>query len=85
LKKHYQVIAVPSGKAALAVIITQKPNLFILDIDMPDMDGYELARRIRSNSNFTNTPLIFLTGNSSREHITKAMEVGCNDFIVKPA
>jgi len=85
LKSHYKVIAVSSGKAALKVLETQKPDLFILDIDMPEMNGYQLAGLIRRTEEFINTPLIFLTGNSSREHITKAITVGCNDFIVKPS
>ncbi|MCL2662367.1 MAG: response regulator [Oscillospiraceae bacterium] len=85
LKSHYKVIAVPSGKAALKVLETQKPDLFILDIDMPEMDGFELAEKIRYMIRYKQTPLIFLTGNSSREHIAKAMAIGCNDFIVKPS
>ena len=85
LKNHYKVIAVPSGKAALKVLETQKPDLFILDIDMPEMDGFELAGTIRSMKSFVQTPLIFLTGNATREHIAKAISVGCNDFIVKPS
>jgi DNA-binding response OmpR family regulator len=75
---------VPSGKAALKVLETQKPDLFILDIDMPEIDGFELAKTIRSKTDFKQTPLIFLTGNSSRERITMAMSIGCDDFIVKP-
>jgi len=85
LKSHYRVIAVPSGKAALKVLEMQTPDLFILDIDMPEMDGFELARIIRGKAEYALTPLLFLTGNSTREHITNAMAVGCNDFIVKPA
>jgi len=85
LKSHYKVIAVPSGKTALKVLEKQKPDLFILDIDMPEMDGYELAERIRYMIAYKNTPLIFLTGNSTREHISKAMAIGCDDFIVKPS
>ncbi|MCL2215554.1 MAG: response regulator [Defluviitaleaceae bacterium] len=85
LKSHYKVIAVPSGKAALKVMETQKPDLFILDIDMPEMDGFELAVRIRQMPEHAKTPLIFLTGNSSREYINNATMVGGNEFIVKPA
>ena len=85
LKMHYRVIAVPSGKAALKVLETQKPDLFILDIDMPVMDGFELAKTIRGCAGYAATPLIFLTGNASRNHITVAISVGCDDFIVKPA
>jgi two-component system sensor histidine kinase/response regulator len=52
---------------------------------MPGMDGFEVARQIRSNSKYKNTPIIFLTGNSMRENILRAIRVGANDFVVKPA
>jgi len=84
LKNHYKIIAVPGGKAALNVMKTQKPDLFLLDIDMPEMDGFELLRIIRNDAEFKKKPVIFLTGNSSRDHVTAAMLEGCNDFIVKP-
>jgi len=51
---------------------------------MPEMNGYELAKIIRDNANYAQTPIIFLTGNATKEHIRRAIEVGCNDFIVKP-
>jgi len=85
LKMHYKVFGVGNGITAIKVMETQKPHLFILDIDMPDMDGFELAEKIRTHPLFSSTPIIFLTGNSSREHIAKALTVGGNDFIVKPA
>jgi len=84
LKNFYKIIAVPSGKAAINVIKSQQPDLFLLDIDMPEMDGFELIRIIRSTPEFKKTPVVFLTGNSSRDHVTAAMIEGCNDFIVKP-
>jgi two-component system sensor histidine kinase/response regulator len=84
LKEFYKIIAVPDGATALEVIAQQKPNLFLFDIDMPDMDGFELAERIKAMPEHANTPLIFLTGNSSREYISKATSLGCNDFLVKP-
>jgi len=84
LKSHYKVIAVPGGQAALKVMETQSPSLFLLDIDMPGMDGFELAVRLRQIEGHQKTPLVFLTGNSSREHINNAMQVGGDDFIVKP-
>jgi CheY-like chemotaxis protein len=84
LKSHYKVFAAPGGKAALKVLEVHKPDLFLLDIDMPEMDGYELARIIRCTAGYAKTPIIFLTGNSTREHILKAAATGCNDFIVKP-
>jgi len=85
LKKHYKIFCATDGHTALKVMEAQKPDLFILDIDMPVMDGYELATRIRASKDHAKTPIIFLAGNSSRDYILKAMNVGGNDFIVKPA
>jgi PleD family two-component response regulator len=52
---------------------------------MPEMDGFELARRIRMDKKYKDTPIMFLTGNSSRDRIVKAIKLGISDFIVKPA
>jgi len=84
LKNYYKIVAVTSAKAALNYMKAQKPDLFLLDIDMPEMDGFELLRIIRSTTEYKKTPVVFLTGNSSRDHVTAAMLEGCNDFIVKP-
>ena len=84
LKSHFKLFCVPSGETAIKLLTMHKPDLFILDIDMPDMNGYELAEIIRKKDEFAYTPIIFLTGNSTREHISKAIKVGGNDFIVKP-
>lgn len=84
LKMHYKVLGAPNGNIALKVMAAQKPDLFILDIDMPGMDGYELARKIRATDDHKDTPIIFLTGNSSRERVLEAINAGVNDFIIKP-
>jgi len=51
---------------------------------MPEMDGFKLTRIIRDNAIYADIPLIYLTGNSSRDYIANAMAVGCSDFIIKP-
>ena len=85
IKDNYKVIPVPSGRAALAALKAHTPDLFILDIEMPEMDGFELAAAIRTMPEHAKTPIIFLTGNSNRSYITKAMQVGADEFIIKPA
>lgn len=84
LDGYYHVIGVTSGKAALGVLEKQKPDLFILDIVMPEMDGFELAENIRNMPDFADTPLLFLTSNATRENFAMARKSGCSDFIVKP-
>jgi CheY-like chemotaxis protein len=85
LKSRYKIIAVPGGKMAIKVLEAQKPDLFLFDIEMPEMNGIELAKIAREKYNHKNTPLIYLTGKATRDYLQKAMQVGCNDFIVKPA
>jgi len=82
LKDHYKVFRATSGKVALKILEAQSIDLFILDIDMPEMDGYELAKTIRKMRGYKDKPIIFLTGNSTRDHIAKAMQAGGNDFVV---
>ena len=85
LKRHYKVFGLTSGEAALRFLQTKVPDIFVLDIEMPGMDGFALAQAIRGMEAFADTPIIFLTGNSSRESVQQAISVGGNDFIVKPA
>lgn len=79
---HFKFAGVTSAMAALQFIQNHTPDLFLLDIEMPEMDGYELAARIRKCGH--TAPIIFLTGNSSKEYVIKALSAGAADFIVKP-
>ena len=85
LRGHYKVLGAPGGKIALEIMARQKIDLFYLDIDMPEMNGFELARHIRADSAYARTPILFLTGNASRENINRGIDLGISDFIVKPS
>ena len=85
LNRHYKVLGAPSGIMALQIMDRYKIDLFYLDIDMPEMDGFELASRIRATAKYAKTPIIFLTSNSSRDNIERAISLGSDDFIVKPS
>jgi PleD family two-component response regulator len=85
LKNHYKVLGAPNGEIALDIMAQNNIDLFFVDIDMPVMDGFELTGRIRADVRYKETPILFLTGNSSRENIEKALRLGSNDFIIKPA
>ena len=78
----YKLTCVNSGISALRFLQNHNPDLFILDIEMPEMDGYELARNIRAYGK--KAPIFFLTGNATREYVIKAIKAGAADFIVKP-
>jgi len=79
---EYKFIGVTSGAAALKYLQNHNPDLYILDIEMPEIDGYELAYRIRELGK--TAPILFLTGNATREYVLKALKAGGSDFIVKP-
>ena len=87
LKMHlnntpYEINCVNSGKLALRYLKDNKADLFILDIDMPEMDGFELAENIRSRG--FNQPILFLTANANIKSVIRAIEAGGTDFVVKP-
>jgi len=81
-KAGYKVTGVTSGAAALDFIEKFTPNLFILDIEMPKMNGFELAAKLREAGQ--TAPMIFLTGNTTKEYLLRAVKLGAVDFIVKP-
>ena len=78
----YKLTCVSSGESALQYLKNNNPNLFLLDIEMPKMNGYELAEKIRGSGH--EAPIIFLTGNSAKEYVIRAIKAGASDFIVKP-
>jgi len=77
-----KLVCVNSGESALQYLEKNDPDLFILDIEMPEMDGYELAAKIRETGH--EAPIVFLTNYSSKEYVVKALQAGASDFIVKP-
>jgi len=77
----YKIVCVTSAKDALRFIENNQPDLFILDIEMPDTNGYQLAEKIINSGQ--NAPIIFMTGNSSSEDVEKALSIGVSDFIIK--
>ncbi len=83
-KEGYEVMTAPDAEQALSVIGGAPPDLAILDVMMPDMDGYELCRRLRKRPDTATIPIIILTALSELEEKLKAYEAGADDFIAKP-
>lgn len=84
LGEEYDLHAFASGKRALQFLKIQRPNLIILDIDMPEINGYEMLKMIKENDNLKEVPVIFLTSNNDKSHVVKAVAGGANDYVVKP-
>jgi adenylate cyclase len=85
LEDKYQPLLASSGKEALAIIMSQTPpDLILLDIMMPEMDGYEVLRRIRQHPPTAAIPVIFLTALSTIEEEQLGLDLGAVDYITKP-
>ncbi len=85
LKDNYQLIPLKSGKLALEKLIMEPlPDLVLLDIVMPDMDGYEVCTRIKADPRTKEIPVIFITAVSEVMDDAKAFELGAVDYVPKP-
>ena len=80
----YDVIAIDNGADAINIISSEKINLILLDIMMPDMDGYEVCRLLKSNKNTKDIPIIFLTSKADEDSIEMAYDIGGIDYVTKP-
>jgi PAS domain S-box-containing protein len=80
----FRVLAADSGAQTLEIIEQTRPDLFLIDIMMPGMDGFELTRKIRESSKAHDTPVIMVTSLTGKEDRLKSVEAGANDFISKP-
>lgn len=80
----YKMFYAKSGEMALKLISEQNFDLILLDIMMPDMNGFEVCDKLKSNEKTKNIPVIFLSGKDSTEDIELAYETGGLDYVVKP-
>jgi two-component system OmpR family response regulator len=79
-----QPVKCPGGREALSLVGTERFDLVILDIMMPDVDGYEVLRHIRATTSTATLPVIFLTAKSTPADIEKGLSLGANHYITKP-
>ncbi|MBF0224171.1 MAG: response regulator [Desulfobacterales bacterium] len=85
LKSDYKIVAARNGENALKLALAKiPPDLILLDIIMPEMDGYEICRRLKSNEKTKDIPVIFITAVSESMDEAKAFQVGAVDYITKP-
>ena len=84
LKDVYQVYLAPSGERALKFLETKRPDLILLDVEMPKMRGYDVIREIKNIPSLCDIPVIFLTGLEGRDNEQIAFELGAVDYILKP-
>src|SRR5580704_14626058 len=82
--RGYKIRSFPRGRLALAAAVQNPPDLFLLDINMPEMNGYEVCERLKANPDLAATPVIFLSALNATEDKVKAFETGGSDYINKP-
>jgi len=81
---HYAIKIATNGELALKIVDKQPPDLIILDIIMPDMDGYEVCRRLKSNETSAKIPIIFVTSKQAANNEQACFDLGAVDYITKP-
>jgi adenylate cyclase len=85
LKQHgYQISVATNGKQALDVLARVQPDLILLDVMMPEMDGFETCRRIKESDGLRHIPVIFLTAKTETTDIVQGFELGAVDYVAKP-
>ncbi|HKO27147.1 MAG TPA: response regulator [Solirubrobacteraceae bacterium] len=83
-RSGYNVIGAEDGQEALELAAERTPDLMVLDVMMPKLDGYELTRRVRAEAALRSIPVILLTARSQESDIDRGFEVGADDYLKKP-
>jgi two-component system, cell cycle response regulator DivK len=84
LTTEYDIVEVENGEQALAAVAKQQPDLILMDIQLPVMDGYEATRRIKADPALRSIPIIAITSYAMGEDEQRARAAGCDDFVAKP-
>lgn len=80
----YEVVAAPTGLEAIEIVKVQPPDLILMDIQLPDMDGYETIRRIKGIPRVSHIPIVAVTSYAMVGDREKALSIGCVGYIEKP-
>ena len=83
-KEGYEVTWKENGEEALKAIKADKPDLILLDVMMPVMDGYEVLRRLKEDENLKSIPVVMLTARAQEKDVVKGIDLGAEDYITKP-
>lgn len=85
LQRHgYQIVAANGGMQALSKAVAEQPDIILLDVMMPDMDGYEVTRRLRANTSVAHIPIIMFTAKTLLDDKVAGFEAGADDYLTKP-
>ena len=83
-KSGYQVFIARDGREALGIIDEEVPDIILLDVMMPEVDGYEVCQKVKNNAQTSHIKIIFLSAKTKKENIDKGYEMGADLYITKP-
>lgn len=83
-RESYKFYYIPSGKEALNCLDEIQPDVILLDLMMPELDGIETCKRIKANQRWCHIPIIMVTALSSKEDLARSLDAGADDFVSKP-
>ena len=84
LVEDYDVFEAEDGPTGIEIALREKPDLILMDMNLPDLDGYELTRRMRAIPELATVPIIAMTANVMQGDREKTLEAGCSGYIPKP-
>jgi CheY-like chemotaxis protein len=84
LAGKYNVISLTSAQQMFDALSSHKPNLILLDIEMPEMNGIDAMAKLDESEEWEDIPVVFFTGHTDNEYISKALETGARDIVIKP-
>lgn len=84
LEDEFELIAATDGQAGIAAAERERPDLILMDLSLPVMDGWEATRRLKAHADLKSIPIIALTAHAMRGDEAKARASGCDDFLTKP-
>ena len=83
-KKDFEVFIARDGSEALQILENNAPDIVLLDIMMPNVDGYQTLKQIRNNDSLKNTKVVFLTAKNKASDIEKGLKLGADKYLIKP-
>ena len=83
-EKGFEVLVAEDGQQGVEMALSELPDLILMDLSLPIMDGWEATKNIKADKNGKNIPIIALSAHAMEEHKKSAMEAGCNDYDTKP-